>query len=142
MPVEAIYKTKATASGGGRDGHTRSEDGSIDLNLVVPKEMGGPGGEGANPEKLFAAGYSACFLGALRAVSKSVGVAVPDGSTVTAEIGFGKRSEGGFGITADLTIDLPGLDRAEAQKLVDEAHKVCPYSNATRGNVDVGLTIA
>ncbi len=142
MPVEAIYKTKATASGGGRDGHTRSEDGSIDLNLVVPKEMGGPGGEGANPEKLFAAGYSACFLGALRAVSKSVGVAVPDGSTVTAEIGFGKRSEGGFGITADLTIDLPGLDRTEAQKLVDEAHKVCPYSNATRGNVDVGLTIA
>ncbi|WP_185983981.1 organic hydroperoxide resistance protein [Aureimonas mangrovi] len=142
MSVEAIYKTKATASGGGRSGHTRSEDGSIDLDLVVPKEMGGPGGDGANPEKLFAAGYSACFLGAMRAVSKTVGVAVPDDATVTAEIGFGKRSEGGFGITADLTISMPGVDRADAQKLVDEAHKVCPYSNATRNNVDVGLTIA
>lgn len=142
MPVEAIYKTKATASGGGRDGRTRSEDGAIDLNLVVPKEMGGPGGDGANPEKLFAAGYSACFLGAMRAVSKGVGVAVPADATVTAEIGFGKRSEGGYGITADLTIDLPGVDKADAQKLVDEAHQVCPYSNATRGNVDVGLTIA
>ena len=141
MPVDAIYKTKATASGGGRDGHTRSEDGTVDHKLVVPKEMGGPGGEGANPEKLFAAGYSACFLGALRAVSPKVGVKVPDGSTVTAEIGFGPRSEGGYGITADLAIDLPGLDRADAQKLVDAAHQVCPYSNATRNNLDVGLTI-
>jgi lipoyl-dependent peroxiredoxin len=142
MSVEVIYKTKATASGGGRSGHTRSEDGAIDLDLVVPKEMGGPGGDGANPEKLFAAGYSACFLGAMRAVSKTVGVTVPDDATVTAEIGFGKRSEGGFGITADLTISMPGVDKADAQKLVDEAHKVCPYSNATRGNVDVGLTVA
>lgn len=142
MPVDAIYKTRATASGGGRDGRTRSEDGVVDLNLVVPKEMGGPGGEGANPETLFAAGYAACFLGAMRAVSRTNGIKVPDGSTVTAEIGIGKRSEGGFGITADLTITLPGLDRAEAKKLVDDAHQLCPYSNATRGNVDVGLTIA
>lgn len=141
MPVDPIYKTRATASGGGRDGHVRSEDGNLDLNLVVPKEMGGPGGDGANPEKLFAAGYSACFLGAMRAVSSKVGVKVPNDATVSAEIGFGPRSEGGYGITADLTISLPGLDRAEAQKLVDTAHQVCPYSNATRNNLDVGLTI-
>jgi lipoyl-dependent peroxiredoxin len=141
MPVNVIYKTTAQATGGGRNGHARSDDGSVDVNLVVPKEMGGPGGEGANPEKLFAAGYSACFLGALRGVSPKVGVKVPDGTTVQAEIGFGPRSEGGYGITADLTIDLPGLDRAEAEKLVAAAHEICPYSNATRNNLDVGLTI-
>ncbi|WCT74777.1 organic hydroperoxide resistance protein [Sphingomonas naphthae] len=141
MPVDVIYKTKATSTGG-RDGHARSEDGSVDVNLVVPKEMGGPGGEGANPEKLFAAGYSACFLGAMKAVSGKVGVKVPADASVTAEIGFGPRSEGGYGITADLTIDLPGVDKAEAEKLAKAAHEVCPYSNATRNNVDVGLIIA
>src|SRR5436305_252729 len=103
MGVKAIYKTKATATGG-RDGATRSEDGSVDVKLVVPKEMGGPGGEGANPEKLFAAGYSACFLGAMKAVSGKEGVRVPPDATVTAEIGFGPRDEGGYGITADLTV--------------------------------------
>ncbi|GGE07657.1 organic hydroperoxide resistance protein [Aureimonas endophytica] len=142
MPVDVIYKTKATANGGGRDGAARSDDGSVDVKLVVPKEMGGPGGPGANPEKLFAAGYSACFLGAMRAVSSKVGVKVPAEATVTAEIGFGPRSEGGYGITADLTIDLPGVDRAEGEKLIAAAHEVCPYSNATRGNVNVGLTLA
>lgn len=142
MPVDVIYKTKATANGGGRDGAARSDDGSVDVKLVVPKEMGGPGGVGANPEKLFAAGYSACFLGAMRAVSSKVGVKVPADATVTAEIGFGPRSEGGYGITADLTIDLPGVDRAEAEKLIAAAHEVCPYSNATRNNVNVGLTLA
>ncbi len=142
MPVDVIYKTKATANGGGRDGAARSDDGSVDVKLVVPKEMGGPGGVGANPEKLFAAGYSACFLGAMRAVSSKVGVKVPAEATVTAEVGFGPRSEGGYGITADLTIDLPGVDRAEAEKLIAAAHEVCPYSNATRNNVDVGLTLA
>ncbi|WP_019994745.1 organic hydroperoxide resistance protein [Aureimonas ureilytica] len=142
MPVDVIYKTKATANGGGRDGAARSDDGSVDVKLVVPKEMGGPGGVGANPEKLFAAGYSACFLGAMRAVSSKVGVKVPAEATVTAEVGFGPRSEGGYGITADLTIDLPGVDRAEAKKLIAAAHEVCPYSNATRNNVDVGLTLA
>jgi osmotically inducible protein OsmC len=104
--------------------------------------MGGPGGVGANPEKLFAAGYSACFLGAMKAVSGKVGVKVPADATVTAEVGFGPRSEGGYGITADLTITLPGVDKAEAEKLAHAAHEVCPYSNATRNNVDVGLTIA
>lgn len=141
MSVNVIYRTKATASGGGRNGHTRSDDGSIDLDLVVPKEMGGPGGEGANPEKLFAAGYSACFLGAMRAVSGKLGIKVPEDATVTAEVGFGARSEGGYGVTADLTISLSGLEKAEAENLVQEAHKVCPYSNATRGNLDVSLTI-
>lgn len=141
MPVNVIYKTRATATGG-RDGHARSEDGSVDVQLVVPKEMGGPGGAGANPEKLFAAGYSACFLGAMKAVSAKAGVKVPDDASVTAEVGFGPRSEGGFGITADLVITLPGVDRADAERLAHAAHEVCPYSNATRNNVDVGLTIA
>ena len=140
MPVTVIYKTSATATGG-RDGSARSDDGSVDVKLVVPKEMGGPGGVGANPEKLFAAGYSACFLGAMKAVSGTVGVKVPSDATVTAEIGFGPRSEGGYGIAADLTISMPGVDQADAQRLVEAAHAVCPYSNATRGNVDVGLTV-
>jgi osmotically inducible protein OsmC len=141
MPVDVIYKTKATATGG-RDGSAKSDDGSVDVKLVVPKEMGGPGGVGANPEKLFASGYSACFLGAMKAVSGKVGVKVPADATVTAEIGFGPRSEGGYGITADLTISLPGVDKSEAQKLAEAAHEVCPYSNATRNNVNVGLHIA
>ena len=140
MSVNVIYKTNATATGG-RDGRARTEDGTVDVNLVVPKEMGGPGGEGANPEKLFAAGYSACFLGAMKAVSGKEGVTVPADATVTATIGFGSRSEGGYGITADLSIDLPGVDRADAERLVHAAHEVCPYSNATRNNVDVGLTV-
>jgi len=141
MSVNVIYKTKATSTGG-RDGHAKAEDGGVDVKLVVPKEMGGPGGEGANPEKLFAAGYSACFLGAMKAVSGKVGVKVPDDASVTAEVGFGPRSEGGYGITADLTISLPGVDKAEAEKLAHAAHEVCPYSNATRNNLNVGLTIA
>jgi len=140
MSVNVIYKTNATATGG-RDGRARTEDGTVDVNLVVPKEMGGAGGEGANPEKLFAAGYSACFLGAMKAVSGKEGVKVPADATVTATIGFGPRSEGGYGITADLAIDLPGVDRADAERLVQAAHEVCPYSNATRNNVDVGLTV-
>lgn len=141
MPVTVIYKTKATATGG-RDGSTKSDDGSVDVKLVIPKELGGPGGVGANPEKLFAAGYSACFLSAMKAVSGHEGVKVPADASVTAEIGFGPRSEGGYGITASLTINLPGVDREAATKLINAAHAVCPYSNATRGNVDVGLTVA
>ena len=140
MAVTVIYRTSATATGG-RDGAARSDDGSLDVKLVVPKEMGGPGGDGANPEKLFAAGYSACFLGAMKAVSGKVGVRVPADATVTAQVGFGPREEGGYGITADLTATLPGVDRADAQRLMEAAHEVCPYSNATRGNLDVGLTV-
>lgn len=139
MSVEVIYTTSATATGG-RDGAAKSDDGSVDVKLVVPKEMGGPGGIGANPEKLFAAGYSACFLGAMKAVSSKEGVKVPTDAAVTATIGFGPRTEGGFGITAALLIDLPGVALADAERLMHAAHEVCPYSNATRGNVDVGLS--
>ena len=140
MPVNVIYKTQATSTGG-RDGAARSEDGSVDVKLVVPKEIGGPGGVGANPEKLFAAGYSACFLGAMKAISGKVGVQVPSDASVTAEVGFGPRSEGGYGVTADLQISLPGVEAAAAERLIQAAHEICPYSNATRGNLDVGLTL-
>ena len=141
MPVDVKYRTQATSTGG-RDGEARSEDGRVAVKLSTPKELGGAGGDGTNPEQLFAAGYSACFLGALKAASQQVKVKVPADSTVTAAVGIGPRSEGGFGITADLTISLPGLGREDAQRLVEAAHQICPYSNATRNNVDVGLTIA
>ncbi|WP_294252555.1 organic hydroperoxide resistance protein [uncultured Sphingomonas sp.] len=141
MSVDVKYTTKATATGG-RDGSARSEDGVLNVKLSTPKELGGAGGDGTNPEQLFAAGYSACFIGALKAVGAGMKIKVPAETTVTATVGIGPRSEGGFGITADLLVTLPGLDREEAQKLVDAAHQVCPYSNATRGNVNVGLTLA
>ena len=141
MSVDVKYSTKATATGG-RDGSARSEDGVLEVKLSTPKELGGAGGDGTNPEQLFAAGYSACFIGALKAVGAGMKIKVPADVSVTATVGIGPRSEGGFGITADLQVSLPGMDREEAQKLVDAAHQVCPYSNATRGNVDVGLTLA
>lgn len=141
MAVDVKYSTRATATGG-RDGHASSEDGALDIKLSTPKELGGAGGDGANPEQLFAAGYSACFIGALKAAGAQLKLKVPADARVTATVGIGPRSEGGFGITANLLVDLPGLDRDDAQKLVDAAHQICPYSNATRGNVDVGLTLA
>ncbi|WP_026325749.1 organic hydroperoxide resistance protein [Sphingomonas sp. Mn802worker] len=141
MAVDVKYSTKATATGG-RDGHARSEDGALDVKLSTPKELGGAGGDGANPEQLFAAGYSACFIGALKAAGAQMKLKIPADTQVSATVGIGPRSEGGFGITANLVVSLPGLDRDEAQKLVDTAHQICPYSNATRGNVDVGLTLA
>lgn len=141
MSVDVKYTTKATATGG-RDGSARSEDGVLAVKLSTPKELGGAGGDGTNPEQLFAAGYSACFIGALKAVGAGMKIKVPADVTVTATVGIGPRSEGGFGITADLLVSLPGLERDVAQQLVDAAHQVCPYSNATRGNVNVGLTLA
>jgi lipoyl-dependent peroxiredoxin len=141
MTVDVKYSTRATATGG-RDGEARSEDGKLTVALSTPKELGGAGGEGANPEQLFAAGYSACFIGALKAAGQQLKVKVPADTKVTATVGIGPRSEGGFGITADLLVDLPGVERAEAERLVETAHQICPYSNATRGNVDVGLTLA
>ncbi|MGF9562973.1 organic hydroperoxide resistance protein [Neorhizobium sp. JUb45] len=141
MSVDAKYKTSATAHGGGRDGKTALDDGSLSLQLVVPKELGGPGGDGANPEKLFALGYSACFLGALRVGAQQLKTKVPEGSTVGATIGIGPRSEGGFGITAALDVYLPGLSEEDAQKLVDVTHDICPYSNAIKASVDVGFTV-
>ena len=140
MPVDAKYKTTATATGGGRDGKTALKDGTMDFQLTVPKELGGPGGDGANPEKLFALGYSACFLGAMRVASQQGAAKVPEGTTVTATVGIGPRSEGGFGITAELDCYLPGLSDAEAHALVEKTHQICPYSNAVRGNVDVKTT--
>jgi Ohr subfamily peroxiredoxin len=141
MSVDVKYTTEATATGG-RDGHARSQDGRFDVALSTPKELGGAGGDGSNPEQLFAAGYSACFIGALKVAGQQLKVKLPDNVAVTAKVGIGPRSAGGFGITTDLTVSLPGIDRAEAQRLVDAAHEICPYSNATRGNVDVGLTLA
>ena len=141
MSIDVKYTTEATATGG-RDGHARSQDGRLDVALSTPKELGGAGGEGSNPEQLFAAGYSACFIGALKVAGQQLKMKIPDDVSVTAKVGIGPRSAGGFGIAADLTVSLPGIERDQAEKLVEAAHQICPYSNATRGNVDVGLTLA
>ncbi|EKM98335.1 MULTISPECIES: organic hydroperoxide resistance protein [unclassified Acidocella] len=140
MSVDAKYKTTATATGGGRDGKTSLADGTMALQLSVPKELGGPGGDGANPEKLFALGYSACFLGAMRVAAGQTNIKIPEGTEVTATIGIGPRSDGGFGITAALDVKLPGLAADEARKLVDVTHGICPYSNAIKASVDVQTT--
>ena len=141
MSINVLYRTNVIATGG-RDGRARSEDGRVDVQLSTPKELGGTGGLGTNPEQLFAAGYSACFIGALKIAGQQLKTKVPADTSITATIGIGPRSEGGFGITADLLISLPGIGREDAQRLVDTAHQICPYSNATRNNVDVRLTIA
>lgn len=140
MPVNVKYMTSATASGGGRDGKTALTDGSMSLNLSRPKELGGAGGDGADPEKLFALGYSACFLSAMRVASMQTKIKVPENSTVTATIGIGPRTEGGFGITAALDVYLPSLAEADAMTLVEATHGICPYSNAIRDSVDVKTT--
>lgn len=139
MPVNVVYSTSARATGG-RDGHSATLDGAVDVALAVPKEMGGPGG-GINPEQLFATGYAACFLGAMKFVASQGGPKVPDDATVSSTVGIGPRSEGGFGLEIALEVALPGLDHAEAEALVHKAHEVCPYSNATRNNIDVKLTV-
>jgi Ohr subfamily peroxiredoxin len=136
MPVDVKYRTTATATGG-RDGHAATKDGALDVKLSTPKELGGGGGPGNNPEQLFAAGYSACFLGAMKFVSSQGGPKVPADTSVTSTVGIGPRSEGGFGIDVEMEVSLPGLDKAEAEALVEKAHQVCPYSNAIRGNVNV-----
>tara|TARA_B100000378_G_scaffold247966_1_gene220424 strand:- start:39 stop:464 length:426 start_codon:yes stop_codon:yes gene_type:complete len=141
MSVDVKYRTRSTATGG-RDGSARSEDGVLDVTLATPKELGGAGGAGTNPEQLFAAGYAACFIGALKVAGGQLKLTVPQDVTVTATVGIGPRAAGGFGITADLEVSLPGLDRPDAERLVEAAHQICPYSNATRNNVDVGLTVA
>ncbi|MFC7548487.1 organic hydroperoxide resistance protein [Plantactinospora sp. GCM10030261] len=137
--MQVLYTAQALATGDGRDGHVTTSDGTIDLDLAVPKEMGGAGGA-ANPEQLFAAGYAACFHSALRAVARKAGTDVT-GSTVEARVGIGATGTGGYGLTVTLAVDLPDVDRASAVRLVEQAHQVCPYSNATRGNVDVTLTV-
>src|SRR3954468_22246233 len=136
MSVNVLYKTSAKATGG-RDGTAATLDGALDVKLATPKELGGGGGPGNNPEQLFAAGYSACFLGAMKFGSAEGGRKVPNNAAVTATVGIGPRSEGGFGITAQLDVSLPGVDKEQARELVEKAHQVCPYSNATRNHVDV-----
>lgn len=139
--MQILYKAQATATGG-RDGRAVSSDSKLDTKLSTPKELGGAGGEGTNPEQLFAAGYSACFLSALKFVSMHAKVALPADAAVTAEVGIGPNGQGGFGLAADLRVSLPGLAREIAQTLVNKAHEVCPYSNATRGNIDVNVALA
>ncbi len=136
---KVIYNAHATSTGG-RDGSTKSSDGLLDVKLAVPKEMGGAGG-GVNPEQLFAAGYSACFLGAMRHVAGIQKIAVPADTSINATVGIG-QIPAGFGIEVKMVVNLPGMDRTVAQALVDKAHQVCPYSNATRGNIDVAITLA
>ena len=141
MSIDVKYRTTVTSTGG-RDGQARSKDGRLNHLLSTPRELGGAGGDGTNPEQMFAAGYSACFIGALKVAGQQLELNVPADVSVTATVGIGPRSAGGFGITADLVVSLPGVDRADAEKLVETAHQICPYSNATRNNVDVGLMIA
>ena len=136
-----LYTATATATGG-REGHAKSSDGNLDVTLTIPKEMGGPGGAGTNPEQLFAAGYAACFESALRYIARSQKIEITQAS-VTAQVGIGPSETGpGFGLAVHLSISLPDLDPAVAQKLIEEAHQVCPYSNATRNNIPVELTLA
>ena len=141
MSIEKVlYRAHATANGG-RDGRAVSSDSVLDVKLTTPKELGGAGGSGTNPEQLFAAGYSACFLGALKYVAGQQKVALSADTTVEGNVGIGPIPTG-FGIEVELTISIPGLPRAQAEALVQQAHIVCPYSNATRGNIDVTLTVA
>ncbi|MFA5487699.1 MAG: organic hydroperoxide resistance protein [Candidimonas sp.] len=140
MSIEKILYTAHAKASGGRDGKAASSDGVLDVKLSTPKELGGPGGNGTNPEQLFAAGYAACFLGALKFAAMREKVALPDSATVRGNVGIGPIPTG-FGIEVELEIDLPGIDRDVAQNLVDKAHVICPYSNATRGNIDVTLTL-
>lgn len=142
MTITPVYTTAATATGG-RDGRSKTNDGSLDVKLGVPVEMGGKG-EGNNPEQLFAAGYAACYLGAMKfATTQDKSLAkVPADTTVTAKVGIGPRSDKGFGIKVDIEVTMPGLDKAEVQKIADAGHEICPYSNAIKGNVEVTTSVA
>lgn len=141
MSIDKILYTATATATGGREGRATSSDSVLDVQLSTPRELGGAGGAGTNPEQLFAAGYSACFLGALKFVAGKQKVALPASTNVTGKVGIGQIPSG-FGIEAELTIAAPGIDRDTLQALVDQAHIVCPYSNATRGNIDVTLLIA
>ncbi|MGN6086409.1 organic hydroperoxide resistance protein [Trinickia sp.] len=141
MSIEKVlYRAHARATGG-RDGRAVVPDSGLDLRLTTPRELGGAGGEGANPEQLFAAGYSACFIGAIKFVAARDKMALPQDVSIDGSVGIGAIPNG-FGIEVELKISLPGMDRAAAQALIEKAHVVCPYSNATRNNIDVTLTLA
>ncbi len=144
MPIDnAIYSARATSTGG-RTGTSSTPDGRINIDLSTPTELGGDGGDGTNPEQLFAAGYSACFIGAIKAVAGGQNIDVPEDVSITADVAIGPMTgkEGAFSIDVSLAVSIPGMERAAAEKLVNDAHEVCPYSNATRGNVDVKLSVA
>jgi osmotically inducible protein OsmC len=136
-----IYTASSTATGDGRNGHVRSTDGVLDFDLAVPKEMGGPGGALTNPEQLFSAGYAACFHSALKAVARAQKITLTD-TAITVDVGIGPNDNGGFQLSVAIEAELTGVDEATAQSLIEAAHQVCPYSNATRGNIDVTLTVA
>ena len=144
MALEKVLYTATATATGGRTGTAKSSDGALEVSLATPKELGGAGGPGTNPEQLFAAGYSACFIGAMKAVASGLGggpkIALPGEVSITSDVGIGPIP-GGFGIKVDMRISIPGLDKAAAESLVKAAHQVCPYSNATRGNIDVSLTV-
>jgi Ohr subfamily peroxiredoxin len=139
IPTQILYTGKATATGG-RDGRAVSSDNTFDIQLSTPKELHGAGGPGTNPEQLFAAGYSACFLGALKLVAGKQKIALPADTTITGNVGIGPIAQG-FGLQVKLDIAVPNLPKEQVQALVEAAHQVCPYSNATRGNVDVTLNV-
>lgn len=138
--MQVLYTANATATGG-RDGRAVSSDNQLEVKLTTPKELGGAGGEGTNPEQMFAAGYSACFIGAMKFVAAAQKTALPADTSVNGLVGIGPNGKGGFGLAVTLNVSLPGLDRAAAEALVHKAHEVCPYSNATRGNIDVTLNV-
>ena len=141
MKIEKILYTAHATSSGGREGGSKSSDGVLDVKLTTPKELGGNGAVGTNPEQLFAAGYSACFLGAMKHVATMQKITLPADTSIKADVGIGPIPAG-FGIQVAMQITIPGMERAAAEKLVETAHGVCPYSNATRGNIDVTLTVA
>lgn len=143
MALEKIIYTAHAMASGGRDGIVKSDDGKLDVKLNPPKEMGG-NGNGTNPEQLFAAGYASCFIGAIKYVAGTQKVVLPADTSINASVDFGTRTNGakGFNVDVALSISIPGMDRAKAEALMHEAHEVCPYSNATRGNIDVTLTLA
>jgi Ohr subfamily peroxiredoxin len=140
MALEKVLYTGTATANGGRTGTAESSDGALKVSLATPKELGGAGGAGTNPEQMFAAGYSACFIGALKAVGAKQKVKIPDDVSITSDVGIGPIPNG-FGIQVAMRIRLPGIERAQAEQLVAAAHQVCPYSNATRGNIDVSLTV-
>lgn len=141
MPEKILYTAVATATGG-REGHVRSDDGILDASLVVPSSMGGPGGQSTNPEQLFAAGYAACFEGAVRLAAKEASLTVGPDTKVTAHVGIGPRQAGGFELAVTLEVHVDGVDKDRAEELATTAHeKICPYSHATRGNVDVQIQV-
>ena len=138
--VNVLYRTSARATGG-RDGKASTLDGSFEVALAIPKELGGPGGAGNNPEQLFAAGYAACFLNGMKVIARESRLSFPSDASVTSTIGLGPRTEGGFGLTATMAVSIPGMDRQKAEDLIRKTDSVCPYSNAVRDNVAVTFTL-